>query len=291
MEMNKVTNKEKHIINLLIERNSPMTAREITEVLNPGSHQSVVFGYLNDMYKQGLLVKEMNNTKKVYEFYINNVNNKTITSTTYVKQANKRADKIIDREEKLRSEFNEFWSDIFSIRDDYYSKIPTEKLLKLKIAVSNINNILTYKATISLALVINDSLKISDYESEEIIRNISNTNSNANGYDIEFNGSKPYIAEVKCNIPINNSDKFGSKQLEGITNDIKALLNGKSKSRIEDTSNYYKFIGIYKFNTKTVIAVNNLISNLSYNLRNKVQIWNSETQLDKNKVYIQLISL
>lgn len=49
------------------------------------------------------------------------------------------------------------------------------------------------------------------------------------------------VAEVKCNIPINIGDVYGSAQRDGIAKDIDSLVNGKSKSPI-NSEDCFKFI-------------------------------------------------
>lgn len=53
------------------------------------------------------------------------------------------------REEELKNRLNNFFITQFSLpEDDYYSRLDSEKII-LKIALSDINNLLTMKITIS----------------------------------------------------------------------------------------------------------------------------------------------
>jgi hypothetical protein len=56
-----------------------------------------------------------------------------------------------DREDELKNRLNSFLAKSFDIAHiDYYSKLNDEAILNLKSALSDINNILTYKVTIGL---------------------------------------------------------------------------------------------------------------------------------------------
>ena len=77
---------------------------------------------------------------------------------------------------------------------------------------------------------------------ESITSQVKAAKPNDNGYDIELNNPIKLIAEVKVNIPINNGTRYGSAQKTGIDKDINSLFNGKTKSDINSTTDYYKFM-------------------------------------------------
>ena len=77
---------------------------------------------------------------------------------------------------------------------------------------------------------------------ESITSQVKAAKPNDNGYDIELNNPIKLIAEVKVNIPINNGTRYGGSHKNGITKDINSLFNGKTKSDINSTTDYYKFM-------------------------------------------------
>lgn len=155
----------------------------------------------------------------------------------------------IGREEKLKSQLNNFFVN-FGI-DDIYSKIIKNPngLIQLKQIVSCVNNIITLKATESFVKKLEDDKVISDKIAAQIRQKISKQSANANGYDVQYDngniGEKKIIAEVKCNIRA-SKNSYGSKQKEGINNDIKYLKEGKKTAKLtkEDVEDYYKFFVI-----------------------------------------------
>lgn len=198
--------------------------------------------------------------------------------------------KEVDRGESLKQEFNKFWSDIFSIEDDYHSKIPGNKLVNLKQATRNINNLLTYEVTLELAKQICIMLNLSGEEESNIIENIKKVNSNTNGYDIEYSGTKSIIAEVKCNVPINGGKLFGSAQKSALLKDIEALTKGKNKAALKSTTDYYKFLGMYDCGSSIRGAVKKLIEGLSKQGFYNVEIYDNQ-KLDKDKIYIIFVEI
>jgi hypothetical protein len=57
---------------------------------------------------------------------------------------------------------------------------------------------------------------------------------------------RPFVAEVKCNVPINGRPKYGSAQKAGLIRNIDALRQGKSKaSPVElDSLNFMVFFDV-----------------------------------------------
>ena len=110
-----------------------------------------------------------------------------------------------------------------------------------------------------------------------------------NGYDLIVTGEINLIAEIKCNKPINNGFKFGSAQKNGIIKDIRGLLEGKSKVKAIDSREAYKFLVIYDFGEYTLKAAQHLIKNLAADLKGMVEIYEDQTPLTMDKVYIVFI--
>ena len=148
----------------------------------------------------------------------------------------------MNREEKLKLEFNEFLSEkLFLEKKDYYSELDTEDFIGLKTLLSNINNIVTLKLTLKFIDTLARLLELSDKDKSMIAKKIQAINPSANGFDIEIVEPVKVVAEVKGNIPVNGGATFGSAQKSGILKDLRALKNGKTKSTV-DPDNFYKFM-------------------------------------------------
>lgn len=146
---------------------------------------------------------------------------------------------------KLKSSFTELDLEGKSIVD----KMNTTNLISMKKIGSAANNILTMKAAMAFVEMLKDNKIISICNIyKDILESVKHTNPNANGYDVSYDGShggEKFIAEVKCNIPV-NADSFGAKQIEGITKDINNLFNGKESTKEtkkikDELGDYYKF--------------------------------------------------
>jgi len=149
---------------------------------------------------------------------------------------------IFDREYHLKDQLNKFFEKRFGLpEEDYYSNLKLDGFLQLKSILSGINNIFTLKVSLAFAHWISKILKFDQETKNRIISEITTTKPNANGYDIEISAPVKLIAEVKCNVPINGGVVYGSAQKNGISKDIQALINGKSKSSIRPDG-YYKFM-------------------------------------------------
>jgi len=197
-----------------------------------------------------------------------------------------------DRGKILSKKFKEFWIEFFKNRNAENVKFDDVELsfkecIDLKNAIKDVNNIATYKVSLLLVDEIVKMLPELKSEEEKIKEDIERKSSNANGYDIEYTGKVKFIAEVKCSKPINDGSKFGSRQQEGIVKDIKFLINNKIKSKI-DHQDYYKFLGIYKYE-KAEEAINNLIKNHK-EWKGNVKLYKFEEKLDKDKVYVIMLS-
>ena len=193
------------------------------------------------------------------------------------------------REEELRNRLNNFFITYFSLpEDDYYGRLNSEKIISLKMALSDINNLLTMKITISFVNWIKKKLNLSQELEEKIMSEILSTKPSTNGYDIISNEVVKLIAEVKCNIPINAGIRYGSAQRNGITKDFNNLLNGKTKSKF-DTSKYLKFMVFME--NDCIRSANQHYINLSKEFKEKVIIVDEETLFDRTDcVYLVYIS-
>ena len=149
----------------------------------------------------------------------------------------------MSREDSLKNDFNCFWNSSFGTSNkDYYSKLSIDDLIRLKKAISCINNIITLRTTLSFVDYLETRDIIPSNIAEEIKNDVQSISVNTNGYDVEYskNGFK-LIAEVKCNIPV-GENCFGVAQINSILNDLDGLIRGKKKSKISDTGSYFKFM-------------------------------------------------
>ncbi|WP_289137746.1 hypothetical protein [uncultured Brevibacillus sp.] len=195
-----------------------------------------------------------------------------------------------NRETELKERFNRFIADkITGTAEDYYSRLNVEDFENIKTTLKDIHNIITYKTTIRFIDWVSDRFPYVKDNYQVYLDQVLNTKPSDNGYDLIVNGDVTIIAEIKCNKPINNGYKFGSKQREGIIKDIRGLLNGKSKVKSLDPSGAFKFLVIYDFGEHTLSAVQHLIKNLLANLKDKVTVYQEGQQLTFDKVYIVFI--
>ena len=167
---------------------------------------------------------------------------------------------ICSREEKLKESFNGFWNDILNTTtEDYYSKMAIEHLIRMKNAVSNINNIITLKVTLAFVKILFKTKTIGIDDALKMRQRINETSANANGYDIEYNNPLTncrILAEIKCNIPV--KEKFGQNQQKGILKDIEGLEKGKNKGGVSNTSDYQRFM-VFLDTGESINAVENLL--------------------------------
>lgn len=171
-----------------------------------------------------------------------------------------------NREEYLKASFNGFWNEFFSNSVDYYSLLNLENLIKLKGALSSINNIITLKLTFQAAKFLFEKEILSLHDYNILTAHINETKPNANGYDIEEEfDSCSIIAEVKSNLPcgpkIPGSESgrrlYGANQLNNILKDIESLSKGKRNIRnIKDIKKCLKFIFVLDCD---ISAINQII--------------------------------
>ena len=111
------------------------------------------------------------------------------------------------------------------------NNMKAEHYIRLKQILSDVNNIITMKATKAFVKTLKDDKFISNTVYKTILTTVLKTKPNTNGYDVSYDGSlggEKFIAEVKCNIPV-KANSFGAKQIVEIKTDINNLFNGKGK--------------------------------------------------------------
>ncbi|GGE94501.1 hypothetical protein [Shewanella carassii] len=138
-----------------------------------------------------------------------------------------------DREADLSHRLNTFLSETFGLPNkDYYSQLDAEGFISLKSALSDINNILTLKVTLSFADWLSQHYNLDSSAKAELERIVLEAKPNSNGYDVWLGYPVSFVGEVKCNIPINNGLVYGSAQRAGIEKDVNGMLKGKRKASI-----------------------------------------------------------
>lgn len=140
---------------------------------------------------------------------------------------------------------------------DFYSAMTQTDLIELKNVLADINNVLTFKTTISAAIWLCDFFTLDIDLKTKILETVDKTKPNTKGFDLLI--SEPYkiIAEVKCISPVNYGDKFGAAQWNSILDDFYKLKNGKGN--LLDTSKYYKFLFLLDLGDRTDRAVTQLL--------------------------------
>lgn len=195
-----------------------------------------------------------------------------------------------NKEAELKEKFNQFiTSKITGVNEDYYSRLSAEDFEEIKTTLKDIHNIITYKTTVHFIDWVSERFSYVRNNYQVYLDQVLGTRPNDNGYDLMVTGEVNIIAEIKCNKPINNGLKFGSAQKNGIVKDIQGLLGGKLKVKSIDPKGAYKFLVIYDFGEYTLKASQHLIKNLPTELKQKVEIYEEQTQLKMEKVYIVFI--
>ena len=216
----------------------------------------------------------------------------------------------VNREEELRKRFNKAINSIVSLDVDddknYYDALSAKEFINLKKALGNINNIITLKTTLAFVDKLASYNLIEGSVVEQIKEKINSQSANANGFDILCEeGDFPFVAEVKCNIPV-EKDKFGPAQLGGIYKDIINLSQGKGKVDV-DVTEFNKFM-VFLDCDKIEVAIKNLIDTWpkydSYYVKGLVSdqesldaIWgnieivdlDTKQQLELDKIYICVV--
>jgi len=175
---------------------------------------------------------------------------------------------IYNRTEKLRESVNEFLGHINKKKGDYFSELTSDDLIAFKMALSDINNVLTLKTTLNFTTWLTNFFEISKEKQKEILKRVDETKPNTNGYDIELLDEK-IIAEIKCIVPINGGNYYGAAQRNSILDDAIKLKNGKKI--VKDTKDFLKIIGLIDLGQRTDIAIDKLCTE-AVNVRTKEKI-------------------
>lgn len=155
---------------------------------------------------------------------------------------------VYGRKERLCAAINKFLQDKFFATNLPMQKIAfsVEDLLRLKQALSSVNNLVTTFLTFSFADYLHD-IKLIDDKQLPLLRNkIDSTNPNANGYDVCFQYEDvSIVAEVKANVPASSDGKrYGGAQLRALIKDIEGLWEGKGSVDKKTHERSYKFMVI-----------------------------------------------
>ena len=135
------------------------------------------------------------------------------------------------KDDELRRRINAFLKHTFELPEsDYYARLDLKTMLGLKSALSDINNAVTMRLTLGFLDWACETLAMDAVSISKIRESVLRSKPSSNGYDIHCTAPVPFVAEVKCNVPINGGTKYGAAQKAGILKDIDSLLRGKSKA-------------------------------------------------------------
>lgn len=192
-----------------------------------------------------------------------------------------------DRGTALQEKFNKEIASLLGVPvKDYYSELTDEKMLGLKTLLADINNIMTLRLTNSLAEWVIARFGIEEKDKDIILGSIKSKKPNSNGFDLEVTLPKvDLVAEVKCTVPINGGEEFGSAQAQHIRQDIEGLIHGKKKSS-KNTNDLIKLLAVY--DTPNVRkAIENLKASLPENVREQVVVDpQNDISLSNKNVYV-----
>jgi hypothetical protein len=164
---------------------------------------------------------------------------------------------IYDRTECLRKRINQFLHQLTGAETSFYDTLSQEELVKLKMALSDVNNVLTLRTTLSFTSWLSNFFELTSDEEAKLHKNINATKPNTNGFDIELNDRLKIIAEIKCIVPINEGSYYGAAQRNAILDDAINLKEGKRV--IRHTSDFIKIIGLMDLGQKTDEAIEKLL--------------------------------
>lgn len=188
---------------------------------------------------------------------------------------------IYNRTNDLRNRINEFLSKLTGNKKQYFDLLTQDQLIDFKTALSDINNVLTLRTTVSFTNWLSDFFELSELETRKLIDQIDKTKPNTNGYDIELTSRINVIAEIKCIIPINKGNYYGAAQRNSILDD--AIKLEKGKRIVSDTSNYIKLIGLIDIGKKTDVAIEKLLTPAK-NIRTK-----QNNRLERHRIIEKLV--
>ena len=304
-----MTDKEKKILEVLKNSDNALSAKEIAVMMyGPDSTHQLVYSKLLKLEALGYVEKFY--SKRSYKFIItsdgstvrysdDNVISNTEKTVDKVKEQEtqpktvrlpRKEYNVNERENFLKMQFNEVWSSILKEKKDYYSYMDDHSLDLLKNAVSNLENINTLKTTLSYISKLKQIFDISDKEVNAIEESVRTTSPYYEGYDVEYKGAINVIAEIKCNMPVNNSsNRFETVQVNEIKRDLEYLINGKEKSKIKNIDNFYKFLVIKKHGKNLAYAVEDLIKTLPIEISKFLLFYREGMVMSKDYVYIYIL--
>ena len=196
------------------------------------------------------------------------------------------------RVDDLSKKFNSFWNDYFHDAKDYFKELTISNLVSLKMAVSNINNIITLRVTNQFVEFLQSEGIITSTQKEKMLSDVDKIHPNTNGYDVKFSDSGiKIVAEVKCCIPV-GKNSYGAAQEESIISDIKLLLAGKPKSGIKEDDSidkYYKFMVLLD-GEKVETSIEKLLVKLKKDPNMKIELYTSKKIIRTDTIYIVSIS-
>lgn len=177
----------------------------------------------------------------------------------------------IKRSENLKKKLNLHLNRLVNSKDkDYYSSIHTDDLINLKMLLSDINNILTLKLTEAAIQWLSKYFDLSNVEKESLLSETDKINPNSNGFDIKMESTLKILAEVKCNVPASEGNRYMAAQRNSILDDALKLINGKGS--LEDPTDYYKFIFLLNLGEKSDEAINALLTERNTRSANPLRI-------------------
>ena len=194
-----------------------------------------------------------------------------------------------NRKDDLSKAFNDFWRKALNSKEDFYSKLALKEFVMLKKAITNINNIVTMLATEGFIHTLRNDGVISSQQDAEMLQQLLATYANTNGFDVEYNKEVKIVAEVKCNIPVNETS-FGAAQENSIMEDVDHLFHSKKKSDLtsEDIQDYYKFM-VFLDVENVRVSTQKLIRKQTKKGLNVTE-YTPKTKLQKDIVYFIYIS-
>ncbi|OFY84423.1 MAG: hypothetical protein A3K10_00700 [Bacteroidetes bacterium RIFCSPLOWO2_12_FULL_31_6] len=205
-----------------------------------------------------------------------------------------------ERTNNLKIKINSFLKDLTGSNEDFYNRISSEQLLKLKMALSDINNTLTLKTTHAFINWLFTKIEINETRREKILQLIEDTKPNTNGFDIPLDEEK-ILVEIKCIVPINDGNFYGSAQRNSIYDDA-IKLDSSDKNKYGE---FIKFIGVLHTGDKTENAIKILLKESKIRsekeitikrakIGDKLELFDDNTsieKLDPEKIYIKKIHI
>ena len=177
---------------------------------------------------------------------------------------------------------------------NFTENFTTKNYLRLKSALSDVNNVLTLKLTLSFVDTLCEKFNLSDETKLEWKTKIDEIGPNTKGFDIDFENPIKILAEVKCITTENN--RFSAIQKKNLFADAHKL---KYKEYKINQAEYYKFIVVLDYGNETDKCVEALLNYKSKKLNEertrRMQVVNDivflngsfrKEELNKDKIYI-----